>query len=100
MQRLSSENAVLRTANDKCAVNVKAVKAGVKEVTDVLDAKKHAADAAMKDAQYWASKHSTLAEEVNSFPFARIRLNARRWSGSRESMFKPALSHDAPEQIL
>lgn len=56
VQRLGSEKAVLRTANDKCAMNVKAVKAGVQEVTDALEAKKHAADAATKGAQYWASK--------------------------------------------
>jgi hypothetical protein len=68
VQRLSSENAVLRAANDKCATDVVAVRAGVKDVTDALDAKKRAADAAMKDAQYWASKHSTLADEVNSLP--------------------------------
>ena len=59
VQRLSSKNAVLRAANDKCATDVVAVWAGVKDVTDALDTKKHDADAAMKDAQYWASRYST-----------------------------------------
>jgi hypothetical protein len=65
---LDSNNAVLSAANDKCKTDVESARAGVKQVTDALEAKKQAAEAAMKDAQYWAHKHSKLAEEVNSLP--------------------------------
>ncbi|WP_025041042.1 hypothetical protein [Nitrosospira briensis] len=66
--KLESRDAVVTAANAQCKTDVISVKAGVKDVTDALAAKKKAADAAMKDAEYWARKHSTLAQEVNSLP--------------------------------
>ncbi|SDA27264.1 hypothetical protein SAMN05216315_13253 [Nitrosospira sp. Nsp18] len=95
MQRLSSENAVLRAANDKCATDVVTVRAGVKEVTDALDAKKQAADAAMKDAQYSAGKHSTLAEEVNSLPVRPDETQCQAVEREQREYVQAALSHDA-----
>ena len=68
MAALESRDAVVTAANDKCKTDVVTVKAGVKEITDALDAKQKAADAAMKDAQFWAGKHSRLARDVNSLP--------------------------------
>lgn len=67
MKVLESRDAVVTAANQQCAADVVAVQTGVKDVTDALDAKQRAAEAAMKDAQYWASKHSRLAEEVNTY---------------------------------
>ncbi len=64
---LQSRDAVVTAANVQCETDVITVKAGVKEVTDALAEKKKAADAAMKDAQFWAGKHSRLAQEVNAY---------------------------------
>ena len=68
MAVLESRDAVVTAANAQCKTDVVTVKAGVKEVTDALAQKKLDADAAMKDAQFWAGKHSRLAQEVNSLP--------------------------------
>lgn len=68
MAALESRDAVVTAANDKCKTDVVTVKAGVKEVTDALAKKKQDADAAMKDAEFWARRHSNLAREVNALP--------------------------------
>ncbi|SOD42387.1 hypothetical protein [Nitrosovibrio sp. Nv4] len=66
VQRLGSENVVLRASNDKCATDIGTVQAGVKEVTDALEAKELEAQAAMKLAQVSAKKHSDLAAELRN----------------------------------
>ncbi|SFN32652.1 hypothetical protein SAMN05216386_0491 [Nitrosospira briensis] len=73
---------------------------GVKEVTDALDAKKQAADAAMKNGRYWASKHTTLAEEVNSLPVRPDETQRQAIEREQKEYVQTALGHDAPEQVL
>lgn len=68
MAVLESRDAVVTAANAQCKTDVIAVQSGVKEITDALAKKKQDADAAMKDAEFWAGKHSRLAQEVNALP--------------------------------
>lgn len=97
---LASNKVVLGAANDKCTADVQLVRQGLDEIKVAAEVRVKAAEAEMDNAKARATKHSRAASAITAAPVIPDEPNARLLSASRESMFKPALSHDALEQVL
>lgn len=68
IQRLAGENTVLRGVNERCGVDVDAVRAAVKGIADAADERARKAAAAMKGVETAAKGHLALAAEIAHRP--------------------------------
>ncbi len=68
MQRLSSNNAVLSAANDKCATDTQSVRTAVETLTATTAAREKNAASAMRSAAMEAAKHSSNVKKIRALP--------------------------------
>jgi hypothetical protein len=68
VQRLSSQNAVLSAANEKCALDIRSVKAAMSTLTEVAAEREKSAAEAMRQAAATAVRHTRQARKIRAFP--------------------------------
>ena len=68
MQRLSSQNAVLSAANEKCALDIQSVRTAMSTLTEVAAEREKNAAEAMRHATAAAAKHTSHAKKIRTLP--------------------------------
>lgn len=68
MQRLSSQNAVLAAANEKCELDIGSVRVAMSAITEAAAEREKSAAEAMRHAAAAAAKHTSRAKKTRTLP--------------------------------